>query len=117
MDALAFTLPFAILNSTDWVPESSALTNLARLTADKTNSQPQLAFALRRRPGKHNFKVANEKIKPENYRGKMKKTVASGAKVKSFDDRLRVIAAQNRLDAPKVNVSSTVDDAEILDER
>lgn len=47
----------------------------------------------------------------------MKKTVTSGTKVKSFDDRLRVIAAQNRLDAPKVNVSSTVDDTKILDER
>lgn len=90
------------------VPESFALTNLARLAADQTNPQPQLALALRRRPGKHNFEVANEKIKTENNGSKIYKTVVSEARVKSFNDNPRAITAKNHLDAPKINVSSTV---------
>lgn len=90
------------------VPKSFALTNLARLAADQTNPQPQFAFALRRRPGKHNFEVANKKIKTENNGSKIYKTVVSEARVKSFNGNPRVITAKNHFDAPKINVSSTV---------
>lgn len=109
---LLYWTPFAISNSKQrfrLVPESFALTNLARLAADQTNSQPQLAFALRRRPGKHNFEVANKKIKPENNGSKVHRTVMSEeARVKSFNSSLRVITVQNHLDAIKINISSTV---------